>query len=79
MLSLAHYRTRLGDRLLSSLVAPANARLGFAIKARPAIVDELTVVMERHLRSIRDQREAYDIEKESTAIGRRIRRCFVGG
>ena len=49
------------------------------IKARPAIVDELTVVMERHLRSIRDHREAYDIEKESTAMGRRIRRFFFGG
>jgi Cyclic nucleotide-binding domain len=48
------------------------------IKARPAIVDELTVVMERHLRGIRDHREAYEIQKECTALGRRIRRFFFG-
>ena len=48
------------------------------IKARPAIVDELTVVMEQHLRSIRDHREAYEIQKECAAMGRRIRRFFFG-
>jgi hypothetical protein len=49
------------------------------IKARPALVDELALVMERHLRNIADQRKAYDIEKESAVISQRIRRFFFGG
>ena len=48
------------------------------IKARPAIVDELAVIMEKHLRNIREQQEGGNLEKESAAIGQRIRRFFFG-
>ncbi len=48
------------------------------IQGRPAIVDELAVIMERHLRNIHEQQEADSIEKESAAIGQRIRRFFFG-
>lgn len=48
------------------------------IQARPEIVDELAVIMEQHLRSIREHREAYALEKETAAIRQRIRRFFFG-
>ena len=48
------------------------------LKARPAIVDQLVVIMEEHLRSTQAQQDAGDSGKESAAIGQRIRRFFFG-
>ena len=48
------------------------------IKARPELIDELAVIMEKNMRNIREQRETYIIEKESAAIKGRIRRFFFG-
>ncbi len=49
------------------------------LKARPAIVDQLVVIMEGHLRSTQAQQDAGHSGEESTPIGQRIRRFFFGG
>lgn len=49
------------------------------VKARPALADELALLMEKHLRNIHEQRAAYDSEKEVLVLRRRIRRFFLGG
>jgi CRP-like cAMP-binding protein len=54
------------------------------IKERPAIIDELALVMERNLQNIRAHRDAFNakskvtLDRESVAIGRRIRSFFFG-
>ncbi len=48
------------------------------IKARPAIVDQLTMIMEEHLRNIHTQQNGDNSSKESAAIRQRIRRFFFG-
>jgi len=55
------------------------------IKERPAIINELAVIMERNLQNIREHRDTYKVEsktgleKESSALGHRIRMFFFGG
>jgi CRP-like cAMP-binding protein len=49
------------------------------IKARPAIVNQLVVIMEAHLRDMHSQQDGAQLDKESTAIGQRIWRFFFGG
>jgi CRP-like cAMP-binding protein len=48
------------------------------IRARPDIVEGLAVIMERHLRNIREHREDYEVDRETATISRRIKRLFFG-
>lgn len=54
------------------------------LRERPSIIDELAAVMERNLQNIRQARDAYqvahkpEIEKETAALGQRIRSFFFG-
>ena len=48
------------------------------IQARPALIDELAIIMARHLENIDYQREAHDREKLQASLGQRISRFFLG-
>ncbi len=48
------------------------------INARPALVDELAILMEQRMRSNHQQSSSYDAAQEAIAIGDRIRRFFFG-
>jgi CRP-like cAMP-binding protein len=48
------------------------------IRARPDIVEELAVIMEKHLRNIREHREDDEVDRETATISRRIKRLFLG-
>ncbi|MBK9050875.1 MAG: cyclic nucleotide-binding domain-containing protein [Chloroflexi bacterium] len=52
---------------------------GPIVRARPAIIDELVIVMERNLDNIRQHRQAHNsVHVEMPALGQRIWRYLVG-
>ncbi|GAB4577909.1 MAG: hypothetical protein Fur0022_06410 [Anaerolineales bacterium] len=48
------------------------------IENRPELIDQLALIMEKNLQKIHDQREAYLVEKEASALKGRIQRFFFG-
>ncbi|NUM43999.1 MAG: cyclic nucleotide-binding domain-containing protein [Anaerolineales bacterium] len=48
------------------------------IENRPELIDQLAAIMERNLQKIHEQREAYIIEKEASALKGRIQKFFFG-